>query len=124
MAGKRTTAAEDEAAVRAKIAGWPDPYAALGERLHEIVLEAAPDLRPRLWYGAAGYARGSGPVLVFFRVDEFLSFGLTEKAALAAGEGPDGQLVGAAWYLRAQDGPVLTPATEARVAEVVARAAG
>lgn len=63
-------------------------------------------------------------MLVFFRVDEFLSFASRRGRRSPPGEGPDGQLVGAAWYLQAQDGPVLTPATEARVAEVDARAAG
>ena len=55
------------------------PHAAIGERLHEIIMETAPELKPRLWYGMPGYAK-DGPVLVFFRKDAYGTFGITEKS--------------------------------------------
>jgi len=85
------------------------------QRMHEVVLAAAPDLKPRVWYGAAGYAKSaSTPVLVFFRKDEFMTLGLTEKAAVAPAGGPDGLLMPCAWYFEGLD-----EATERRVADIV-----
>jgi len=46
----------DEEAVLEKIASMPEEYRAIGERLHEIIMETVPDLKPRLWYGLPGYA--------------------------------------------------------------------
>ncbi len=41
----------DEAAVQAKIPAMPEPYRAMGECLHALILGTTPVLRPRLWYG-------------------------------------------------------------------------
>ena len=116
---KRTKkAADDEAAVLAKIAEWPEPYRAMGERLHEIIVETVPELRPRLWYGMPGYAR-SGPVLLFFNVEDRMSFGLTEKAHIAVDESAPNQLIQSAWFVAGLDKP-----TEERIAAIVRTAAG
>jgi hypothetical protein len=61
--------ADDEAAVLAKIAAMPEPYRAMGERLHALILRSAPALRPKVWYGMPGYAK-EGPVICFFRADK------------------------------------------------------
>ena len=111
-------AADDEAAVLGKIAEWREPYSAMGERIHQIIVDAVPELRPRLWYGMPGYAKG-GPVLVFFRVDDFMSFGLTEKANISRNEGATDQLIESAWFLTKLDKP-----TEERIAAIVRKAAG
>ena len=75
--GRRASAEEkaaaDEAAVQAKIAEMPPPDRETAQRLHEIVTEAAPNLRPKLYYGQPGWADG-GKVVVFFRS------GLMDKA--------------------------------------------
>ena len=78
--------ADNLATVLAKIAAWREPYNAIGQRLHEIITTSMPDLKPRPWYGMPGYAK-DGPVLVFFRVDDYMTFGLTEKANLTIEEG-------------------------------------
>ncbi|MGV3758341.1 MAG: DUF1801 domain-containing protein [Actinomycetota bacterium] len=112
--------ADGEAAVIDKIAELP-AFKDVAARLHEVITEAAPDLAPRLWYGMPGYARSkSSPVICFFRVDadDYVTFGLTEKANLAVDEGAGHQLIGSAWFLTELDGP-----TEARIAEIVSRAA-
>ncbi len=66
MADKTTKkASDDAAAVIEKIAGLPEPHRAIGERVHEVILESVPELRPKLWYGMPGYTRGGpGPVLL------------------------------------------------------------
>lgn len=119
MTEEKSKKADDaEAAVLEKIAGWSEPYSAMGERIHQIILEAAPQLRPRLWYGMPGYAKG-GPVLVFFRVDDYMSFGLTEKANISLEDGATDQLIPSAWFLTELDEP-----TEERIAAIVRKAAG
>lgn len=59
-------AAQDEAAVLAKIAGMHESDRAMAERIHAIVAAAAPDLMPKLYYGQPGWAK-DGKVVVFFR---------------------------------------------------------
>ncbi|GAB3224898.1 DUF1801 domain-containing protein [Mycolicibacterium hippocampi] len=111
----------DEDVVRDKIAELP-AFRDIASRLHEVIMKAAPDLKPRLWYGMPGYAKSkSSPVICFFRVDadDYVSFGLTEKATLAPDEGASHKLIGSAWYLTEIDDP-----TEARIAEIVTRSAG
>jgi hypothetical protein len=92
----------------------------MGKRLHALILESAPALKPRVWYGMPGYAKGSGPVLCFFRVDaDFMTFGLTEKVSFAPDAGANDQLMASAWFLKKLDDK-----TEKRIADIVQRAAG
>lgn len=56
---KAAKKADDEAAVLAKIATMPEPYRAMGERVHTLILRSEPALRPRLWYGCRGTRRGA-----------------------------------------------------------------
>lgn len=109
----------DREAVAAKIAGLP----ALGDvaaRLHEVIVAAAPELHPRLWYGMPGYAKApKSPVLCFFRVDNdrFVTLGLTEHATHEVHPERGDLLMESAWFLSALD-----PATERTIGEIVARA--
>lgn len=114
----RPAKADGEAGVRAKIAAMPEPYRAMGERLHALMLRSAPELRPTVWYGMPGYAK-DGPCLCFFRVDTYMTFGLTEKANFAREEGAPDQLMESAWFFTALD-----DATEARLSAIVRKAAG
>ncbi|MGF1665990.1 MAG: DUF1801 domain-containing protein [Acidimicrobiia bacterium] len=109
----------DEAAVLEKVAAWDEPYAEIGRRLHAIITETA-GLQPRLWYGMPGYAKAkNSPVICFFRVDDLMSFGLTEKANLAQADGAADKLIPSAWFLTDLDAH-----TEARIADIVTSAAG
>ncbi|HSP28567.1 MAG TPA: DUF1801 domain-containing protein [Ilumatobacteraceae bacterium] len=115
MADKPT----DDDAVRDKIAALP-AFNDVAARLHEVILEAAPQLQPRLWYGMPGYAMSKkSPVLCFFRVDDdrYVTFGLSEHAHHEPEHGAGHQLMGSAWFLAELDEP-----TEARIAEIVRRA--
>ena len=106
-------AGDGAADVRAKIAEFPEPYRQLGERLHEVIMAADPELQPKLYYGMPGYTKG-GPVLVFFRKDDRFVLGLGEKAHFEVADGASDQLMPSAWFLESMD-----TATEERVADIV-----
>lgn len=120
MAEKKTKQPADAgAAVLEKVAAWPEPFRSIGARVHAVILDSVPELRPKLWYGMPGYSRG-GPVLCFFRFDDgYMSFGLTEKAHHSVEDGASDQLMGSAWFLTRLD-----DATERRISEIVRKAAG
>jgi hypothetical protein len=98
-----------------KIAGMDEPARGVMRRMHDVIIAAAPELKPRIWYGMPGYAKSaSSPVLVFFRNDDLMSLAVSEKATLKPAGGKDGLLIPSAWYF---DG--LDDVTEQRVAEIV-----
>ena len=108
----------DEANVLAKIAELTEPDRSLATRLHEIILEAAPELSPKTWYGMPGYAK-DGKVLVFFQgADKFqtryATLGFNDNAAL-----DDGSMWANAFALTE-----LTDADEKKIAELIRRAVG
>ncbi len=110
--------ADGEAAVVAALAAMPAPDRALGERVHAIVRAVAPALAPRLWYGMPAYAR-DGKVVCFFQgaskfKTRYATLGFQHEARL-----DDGAMWPTAFALTA-----LTAAEEARVAALVAKAAG
>src|SRR6266571_3398380 len=57
---------EGESAVLAKIAEMREPDRTMAKRLHSIIMESAPGLMPRLWYGMPAYAK-DGKVVCFFQ---------------------------------------------------------
>lgn len=90
--------------------GFPE-----AQRLHEIIMDANPELCPRLWYGMPGYAKTKdGAVLCFFRKDALISFGVTESADMQSLGG--GDIVPSAWYIVR-----LTKDAEQKISEVVAK---
>ncbi len=112
--------ADNLAAVLDKIPQMFGDQAAIGLRLHEVIMEANPKLKPRLWYGMPGYALGrSKPVLVFIRKDDYVTFGLTEKANIHIVELATEKLMPNAWFMTELDA-----ATEARIADIVRTATG
>ena len=81
--------ADGESAVLAAIAEMPEPYRAMGGRLHEIIKANAPVLSPRLWYGMPAYAKG-GKVVCFFRSgqkfkERYMTLGFNDAANLDEG---------------------------------------
>jgi len=101
--------------VLAKIENFSDKHRSVGKQLHTLITTTAPQLQPRLWYGMPGYAlRDDGPVVLFFREDKYISFGLTENTNLSELGSPEDGLVEAAWYLSQLD----TDA-EAKIADIV-----
>jgi hypothetical protein len=112
---KAASKPDDEALVRAKIESWPEPFRAMGMRLHVLVMQASPELTPKLWYGMPGYSRG-GPVLCFFRHDLYMTFGLSEKASFRRARETD-QLMESSWFFT-----TLDDGTEARLVDIVRNA--
>lgn len=117
-AARADNAAAQEAAVLAKIAEMTEPDRAMGERLHALILAAAPDLAPRLWYGMPAYAK-DGNVLCFFQDAQkfrtrYCTLGFSDKARL-----DDGHLWPTAFALQE-----LTEAEESRITALIRRAVG
>ncbi|WP_129656298.1 DUF1801 domain-containing protein [Rothia halotolerans] len=98
-----------------KIATMDEPRRSVMRRVHDVILAAAPHLKPRIWYGMPAYAASaSTPALVTLRNDERLNLAITEKAAFRPAGGADGAMMPAAWYLDSLD-----EETEKRIAEIV-----
>jgi hypothetical protein len=81
--------ANDESALLAKIAEMPEPDRVMAERLHELVMAAAPELSPRTWYGMPAYAK-DGKVVCFFQSAHkfkarYATVGFSDRANLDAG---------------------------------------
>lgn len=114
-AGKKGKAAA-EADLLEKIAEMPDADRVMAERIHAIVMETAPELEPKTWYGMPAWAK-DGKVLCFFTAaakfgERYASFGFNTVANL-----DDGTMWPTAWALTK-----LTKADEQRIAELVKKA--
>lgn len=113
-AGKKK--ADSEADLLAKIAEMSEPDRSMAGRIHEIIKASAPDLVPRTWYGMPAYAK-DGKIVCFFQAagkfnTRYATLGFNDPANL-----DEGSMWPTAWALTG-----LTPADEARVAELVKRA--
>ena len=80
---------EGEKVVLAKIAKMPEPDRTIGKQVHAIIMAAAPQLAPRLWYGMPAYAK-DGKVLCFFQNASkfkyrYSTLGFMDKAKLDEG---------------------------------------
>jgi uncharacterized protein YdhG (YjbR/CyaY superfamily) len=110
------TRAEGEKALLAAVAKMPKQERAMGKRIHEIVMTAAPDLGPKTWYGMPAYAKEDKVVCFFQSADKFKSrystFGFSDTANLDQGE---------MWptSFAVQE---LTPAVEKKLASLVKKA--
>ena len=110
--------AEGERDVRAKIAEMPTADRVMAERIHELVTTTAPSLVPRTYYGMPAYAK-DGKVICFFQAASkfkvrYSTFGFQPDARI-----DDGELWPVAFAVTE-----LTPRSEARIAELVKKAAG
>ena len=103
------------------IARMPADDRAMGERIHAIVSAAAPALVPKTYYGMPAYATEgkNGKVICFFKAKSkfrvrYSTFGFQPDARL-----DDGQMWATEFAVLE-----LTPAVEARIVELVKKAAG
>jgi uncharacterized protein YdhG (YjbR/CyaY superfamily) len=116
VASPRTDEADGESAVLATIAAMPEPYRAMGERLHAIIKASAPALSPKLWYGMPAYAK-DGKVVCFFRSgqkfkERYMTLGFNDVANL-----DEGNMWPIAFALKQ-----LTAVEEARIGALVKKA--
>ena|SRR5438876_128622 len=110
--------AEGEADVRAKIAEMPTAERAMAERIHELVTTAAPSFAPRTFYGMPAYSK-DGKVICFFQPAtkfkvRYSTLGFQPDARI-----DDGEMWPVAFAVAE-----LTPRAEARIVELVKKAAG
>ncbi|MGW0908449.1 iron chaperone [Streptomyces sp. NPDC002853] len=115
-ASRADKAAEEEAAVVAKIAEMQDSDRVMAERIHAVIKENVPELSPKLWYGMPSYAQ-DGKVVCFFQSAQkfsarYATFGFSDKADL-----DDGAMWAASYALTE-----LTAEGEARIAALVKKA--
>jgi len=115
-AKSRDARQEGERDLLAKIAEMPESDRVMAERIHAVITATAPDLAPKTWYGMPAYARDGKLVCFFKSADKFKSryatFGFEEDARL-----DDGNMWPTSWALTK-----VTPADEARIAELVKKA--
>jgi uncharacterized protein YdhG (YjbR/CyaY superfamily) len=110
--------AEGEKEVKAKIAEMPEDDRTIATRIHEIVNAEAPDFVPRTFYGMPAYAR-NGKVVCFFQSKakfkvRYSTFGFQPDATI-----DDGEMWPVAFAVTE-----LNPRVEARITELVKKAAG
>ena len=109
--------AKDEknlAQVLGKIEGMDEPRRSVMLRVHEVIMEAVPELKPRIWYGMPAYAlSASSPALISLRNDERMNMSIREKVDFVPAGGVDGLLMPSAWYFE-----MLDEATEKRIASI------
>jgi uncharacterized protein YdhG (YjbR/CyaY superfamily) len=110
--------AEGEQEIQAKIAEMPEPDRAMAEQIHKLVTDSAPDLVPRTYYGMPAYAK-DGKVICFFQPASkfkvrYSTFGFQPDARV-----DDGEMWPVAFAVTK-----LTRGVEARIAELVKKAAG
>ena len=87
--GSRTSKADGEQDVLAKIAQMPEADRVMAERIHAIIKANAPHLSPRTWYGMPAYEK-DGHVLCFFQSAQkfksrYSTLGFSDKANLDEG---------------------------------------
>ena len=80
---------DGEDAVLAAIAAMSGSDRTIGQRLHAVILGAAPDLSPKTWYGMPAYAK-DGKVVCFFRgtakfKERYVTLGFNDSAKLDNG---------------------------------------
>lgn len=114
--GKREAGERD---LRAKVDEMSGSDRAVAEGLHAVATEHAPHLAPKTWYGMPAYANADGKVVTFFQAAEkfgsrYATLGFQDAAQL-----DDGDLWPTSYAVLA-----WTPEVEARVVELVKRAAG
>jgi len=105
-----------EQEIQAKIAEMPEPDHTMAARIHALVLDAAPDLVPRTYYGMPAYAKDGKTICFFQPASKFKvrysTFGFQPEAKI-----DDGDLFPTAFAVIE-----LTPAAEKRIVELVKKA--
>ena len=110
--------AQGEQDLRTKIAQLPDNERAMAERIHALVTAAAPSLWPKTYYGMPAYAR-DGKVICFFQPASKFKVRYS-----TLGFQPDARLDDGAMWPVAFAVTEMSAEVEARIAELVKKAAG
>jgi uncharacterized protein YdhG (YjbR/CyaY superfamily) len=110
--------ADGEREVLEKIAQMPEPNRTVAQRIHALVTNSAPAFVPRTYYGMPAYAK-DGKTICFFKPaskfkERYSTFGFEQSAPI-----DDGAMWPVAFALTE-----LTADVEARIVELVKKAAG
>ncbi|WP_433609828.1 iron chaperone [Dactylosporangium sp. CA-139114] len=115
---KADKAAEDLKALLEKIEEMAEADRVMAARVHALILQNAPELAPKLWYGMPAYYKETKSVCFFQPAQKFktryATLGFNEDAAL-----DDGDMWPVAYALQE-----LTPAVEQRIGALIRQAAG
>ena len=116
---KKGSAADGLADLQAAIAKLSKAEQPMVNRLHEIVMENAPTLAPKTWYGMPAWAGADGKAVVFFTPaskfkERYATLGFNQGAKL-----DDGNMWPTSWALLK-----LGPSEEKQIAALVKKAAG
>ena len=108
--------ADDLQAALDSIAKMAPEDRAIGERVHALIMGAAPNLVPRLWYGMPAYSK-DGNVVCFFQdakkfKSRYATLGFSDRAAL-----DDGEMWPTSFALKE-----LTTAAESKISALVKKA--
>jgi uncharacterized protein YdhG (YjbR/CyaY superfamily) len=107
---------EAERLVLGKIAEFPEPDRSIGKRVHAIVKEVAPGLKPRLWYGMPGYTKDGDLVCYFQNASKFKAryqtLGFADESKL-----DDGQIWPVVYAITE-----MTPGVAAKIGALVRKA--
>lgn len=115
-AGKKADFLKD---LQAKIAEMPSDQRTIAQRIHEIVMETAPGLTPKTWYGQPAWADDDGQVVCFFQSahkfgTRYSTLGFNEASKL-----DDGSMWPTSYAILS-----LTAADEKTIAALVTKAVG
>jgi uncharacterized protein YdhG (YjbR/CyaY superfamily) len=107
--------------LRASLAKMPADDRAMGERIHEIVTDAAPALVPKTYYGMPAYATEgkNGKVIAFYKPKSKFKVRYS-----TVGFQPDARLDDGDMWSTEFAVINLTPTVESRIAELIKKAAG
>jgi len=104
--------------LRDSLAKMPPDDRAMGERIHEIVSAAVPALAPKTYYGMPAYAK-DGKTIAFYKAKSKFKVRYS-----TVGFQPDARLDDGEMWATEFAVIELTPKAEARIGELVKKAAG
>ena len=112
------SAAEGEEAVAAALKKMTPSDRKIGERIHAIVKDAAPDLTPKTWYGMPAYANKDGKVICYFKNAGKFKMRYSELGFNDTANLDDGAMWPIVYALTTE----LSKADEAKIAKLVKQA--
>jgi len=110
--------ADGEKMLQAAIASMKGVDRTLAQQVHALIKAAAPNLRPKTWYGMPAYTNADGKVVVFFKPGQkfksrYATLGFEDAANLDEG----------AMWPTSYALTKLTPADEKKITSLVKKAA-
>lgn len=116
---RKGSAADGLADLKAAIAKLSEAERPVVERLHEIVMAAAPSLSPKTWYGMPAWAGADGKAVVYFTPaskfkERYATLGFNASAKL-----DDGNMWPTSWAVLE-----LGPSEQERITALVKQAVG